>query len=152
MLKRSKKIKIRGGKDSNEAIMRKMVVNTFLHGKITTTLKRANFIKAAVDRLMTHAKNGKKILVMKKLNDKVVTEKVMTDYVKALGDRKSGFMKMTRIGKRFGDAAEMIKLEFVNAVVSEKIEGVKEKKSKGVKGKTKIEEVTSVEEAEIVTK
>ena len=89
---------------------------------------------------------------MKKLNDKVVTEKVMTDYVKALGDRKSGFMKMTRIGKRFGDAAEMIKLEFVNAVVSEKIEGVKEKKSKGVKGKTKIEEVTSVEEAEIVTK
>lgn len=152
MLKKSKKIKIRGGKDSNQSIMRKLVTNTFLHAKITTTLKRANYIKAAIDRIINYAKAGKRILVMQKLNDKAVTEKVMTAYVKALGDRNSGYMKMTRMGKRLGDDAEMIKLEFVNAIVEEKQEPVV--KGKAVKTTKKVEkvEVEKIEEAEVVTK
>lgn len=125
MLKKINKIKMHGGQDSNQSIMRKMSVNVFLHGKITTTLKRANYIKARVDRIINYALEGKKILVMKRLNDKQVTEKVMNVIAPAMADRKSGFLKMTKLGLRFGDRAEMVKLEFVNPIVEIKKEEVR---------------------------
>lgn len=135
-----------GGQDSNQSIMRKMSVNVFLHGKITTTLKRANYIKARVDRIVNYALDGKKLLVMKKLNDKKVTEKVMNVIAPAMKDRKSGFLKMTKLGLRFGDRAEMIKLEFVNPIVETPVKNENEPHSaKATRGKEEKVENEKVE-------
>jgi large subunit ribosomal protein L17 len=151
MLKKINKIKMHGGQDSNQSIMRKMSVNFFLHGKITTTLKRANYIKARVDRIVNYAKNGKKILVMKRLNNKEVTEKVMNIIAPAMNDRKSGFLKMTKLGLRFGDRAEMVKLEFVNPIVEvkkeevKKVEKISEAKPAAAKSSSEAKKVTKKE-------
>jgi len=143
-----------GGQDSNQSIMRKMSVNFFLHGKITTTLKRANYIKARVDRIVNYAKNGKKILVMKRLNNKEVTEKVMNVIAPAMGDRKSGFLKMTKLGLRFGDRAEMVKLEFVNPIVETPKKVVEKEESKKIEKNSEAKPATakSSSEAKKVTK
>lgn len=93
--------------------MRSLIV----HGRIRTTEAKAKAIAPAMDRLITAVKNGssagihevRKILA----NESVV--KTLRDMVKTrFGGRTSGYTRMIKLGKRRGDAAEVVLLEFVD--------------------------------------
>ena len=44
------------GVDSNSMLLRKLVTNFVMQGKIVTTHQKALYMRASVDRLVTHAK------------------------------------------------------------------------------------------------
>src|SRR3989338_1330446 len=113
MQHRINKIKFKKGQDSNQAVMRKLVVNFIEHGKLETTLKRAKAVKSAVDRLtyksLTKSESSKNVL-LSKLGNKKTVDKMFNEVGPAFKVGTGGFVRMIRIGKRQGDNAEVAQL------------------------------------------
>jgi len=139
-------------RDINErkALFKGLMSSLVLHEKIETTESKAKAIKGEVDKLVTNArKEG--ILARKLLSDKLspeALEKMIKDIAPRFNKRQGGYTKMMRLGKRFGDDATMVLLEWVEQrPVLEKTEETKEVK-KGTKKtveKLKKEAKTKVE-------
>ena len=126
--------KIKKGKDSNRSIVRKLIVNFILRGKITTTLKRAKIIQSQIDRLVHYAirnSESDKNQLLKKLNDKNSISKLINQAVPVLKARSSGFTRIKKMGYRLGDGANMVLLEWVEKVELERPKKVTDKKATG---------------------
>ena len=124
-------------RDINErkALFKGLMSSLVLHEKIETTEAKAKAIKGEVDKLVTNAKKDG-ILARKLLSAKLfpeALEKMIKDIAPRFNKRQGGYTKMVRLGKRFGDDATMVLLEWVEQrAVLEKTEEVK-----GVKKQTK---------------
>ncbi len=103
--------------------------------QIKTTVPRAKEVRRLVDRLITYAKKGdlhhRRLAVAKlKVNTpsdkaqtkKDVVKKLFDDLAKRFAERKGGYTRIIRTGRRIGDAAETCILQFVEegAPVSKK--------------------------------
>lgn len=131
MNKGIKKFKIRQGKDHTDAVIRKLVVNFLLHGRLKTTTKRARYVKMLVDRYVMKAKqatSGAQNVLKKKLANNTAIEKLTKEIVPKMGKRTSGFTTFKRIGQRKGDGAEMIIVEWI-ADLNKKAEPVEKKET-----------------------
>jgi large subunit ribosomal protein L17 len=113
-------------RDSAErkALFRILVRELYLHERITTTEAKARAIRAQVEKLITKAKHGiaeggnrvhAQRQVVAYLIDKTVAKKVFDEFAPRYATRNGGYTRMTKIGKRQGDAAEMVVLELVDA-------------------------------------
>ena len=146
MNKGVKKIKIKKGKDSNRSIVKKMLKNFILRGKITTTLKRAKILQSQIDRLVRYAirnNQADKNQLLKKLTDKNLISKLVNQAVPVLKSRNSGFTRIIKVGFRLGDGASLAKVEWVEKVELEKPKVEKDKKNID---KSKSEETKNTEE------
>ncbi len=137
------------GVDSNSMLLRKLVTNFVTHGKIVTTHQKALYMRASVDRLVTHAKKDTNSS-MNELKSFFGVDEVAANLKKAVRDvfaqRNSGFTRIAKIGRRSSDGALMAQISWVSPVVykSEKIE---EKKVKSVEIKS--EAVKSVKKTAV---
>lgn len=124
------------GRDHNQALMRKLALNFIKHGHIETTLKRSKALKAHIDRLVHKAQRGNesdKNVLLRHLADLNAVRYLM-DTVAPSFKRESGFVTMSKLGVRQGDAAEMARLSWVKDITSQ----VEAKSSETVKAaKTK---------------
>jgi large subunit ribosomal protein L17 len=123
------------------------------HKRITTTLAKAKELRSFVEPIITKAIKGdlhRKRLIMDDLKDKPVVKELFSDIAATVGDRKGGYTRVIRLGKRRGDAADMAIIELVdyNAVVNERIKASEEAKqaNKEEKKKAKAEKVQALEE------
>lgn|ERR1035437_9543371 len=120
-------------RDINErkALFKGLMSSLVLHEKIETTESKAKAIKGEVDKLVTNAKKDS-MLARKLLSDKLspdALEKMIKDIAPRFNKRQGGYTKMVRLGKRFGDDATMVLLEWVEQrPVLEKTEETKEEK------------------------
>lgn len=120
-------------RDINErkALFKGLMSSLVLHEKIETTESKAKAIKGEVDKLVTNAKKDS-ILARKLLSDKLspeALEKMIKDIAPRFNKRQGGYTKMARLGKRFGDDATIVLLEWVEPrPVLEKTEETKEVK------------------------
>lgn len=99
-----------------KALARNLICSLVLNNKIKTTKAKAKFIQPKVEKIITVAK--KKTLASRRqihnlLVNKKAEKKVIDDLVEKYKDRKSGFTKILKIGKRKGDGAEMVQIEFI---------------------------------------
>lgn len=124
-------------RDINErkALFKGLMSSLVLYEKIETTESKAKAIKGEVDKLVTNAKKESN-LARKLLSDKLspeALEKMIKDIAPRLSKRQGGYTKIVRLGKRFGDDATMVLVEWVEQrPVLEKIE-----EKKAVKKQTK---------------
>ncbi len=120
-------------RDINErkALFKGLMSSLVLHEKIETTEAKAKSIKGEIDKLVTNAKKDG-ILARKLLSDKLspeALEKMIEDIAPRFNKRQGGYTKMVRLGKRFGDDATIVMLEWVEQKpVLEKTEETKEVK------------------------
>ncbi len=117
MKHRVKKIKFKKGKDANKMLVKKLLLNFVKRGKIKTTIKRGKVLKAAIDKLMNLAKENKKNLILKYINNKKLTEFLMNKVVPVFSERKTGFTSIKKIGKRLSDGSEMVILSWIKPVI-----------------------------------
>ena len=103
-------------------LFRNLVRELYLHERITTTEAKARAIRAEAERLITKAKrgvNGNRVHAQRQLvaflNDKTVAKKVFDEFAPRYATRNGGYTRMIKIGKRSGDAAEMVILELVDS-------------------------------------
>ena len=96
----------------------------FRHERIKTTEAKARAVRGEAERIITIAKRGLKAedtsrtvharrMVMRRLANKKMARKIFDDIAPRFEDRPGGYTRITRLGKRQGDAAPMVKLEFV---------------------------------------
>jgi len=99
----------------------------YLHERIITTEAKARSIRADAEKLITKAKHGvttegyrvhAQRQVVSYLNDKTVAKKVFDIFAPRYATRNGGYTRMIKIGKRQGDAADMVVLELVDRTVA----------------------------------
>lgn len=98
------------------AMLRAMVTFLLEKGKIETTLTRAKEVSSMAEKMITISKDNSlanKRLVMKFVTKEDVTKKLFDEIGPKYKDRNGGYTRITKIGPRRGDAAEMVILELV---------------------------------------
>ena len=102
--------------DHRKAMLRAMVTFLMENGKIETTVTRAKEVRSMAEKMITIAKAGdlhSKRQVYSYITKETVAKKVMDEIAPKYADRNGGYTRITRIGPRRGDAAEMAVIELV---------------------------------------
>ena len=101
---------------ARKALLRSLVTSLFQYGKITTTESKAKELRHVADKMITlatrgdlHARRQAEAFIM----DKAVTKKLFDEIAQKYTARNGGYTRVTRIGERRGDAAEMAVIELV---------------------------------------
>lgn len=115
-----KNLRFRYGKDANKMLLRKLLRNFILRGKITTTRKKAKFLKSRLERVLNYAKKNSQATQNKIkgiLADKKI-EKILNDQIAPVFKEKtSGFTKITYLTKRESDSSDIAKVEWSLPIV-----------------------------------
>ena len=102
--------------DRRKALMRSLATAMLTHDGIKTTEPRAKELRRFVERLVTISKRGDvaaRRLALKKLPDKLLVEKLFDVYGPRFRERPGGYTRIIKLGPRHGDAAPMVRIEFV---------------------------------------
>lgn len=115
--------KLGRGKGEGAALRRILVAQLFDHERIQTTRAKAEAIRGQAERLITLAKRGNlagearmvhaRRLAAARLSNPLAVKKLFDDIAPRFVDRAGGYTRMIKMGKRQGDAAEMVLLELV---------------------------------------
>ena len=98
------------------AMLRGLVTFFLENGKIETTATRAKEVRSLAAKRITPPKEDSlqnKRLVMSFVTKESVTNKLFTEIAPKYADRNGGYTRITKLGPRRGDAAEMAILELV---------------------------------------
>lgn len=99
------------------AMLRNLATSIILYEKVKTTRPKAKLVKPIVEKLITKAKKQSLPVAMRTLNsyltDKNATKKLTRELLERYKDRNSGFLRVTPLGFRAGDAASMVQIELV---------------------------------------
>lgn len=134
--------KLSRSKNERRRLFANLVRSLVLHGSIVTTETKAKAIKPMVDKCITMAKKGTDASyrnLLKTVCDARVAKQLVKDAKDRFRARSSGYTRIVKLGKRSGDATEVVLLSFVDEVVPVEVVQQKETKSEPAdkKGKEK---------------
>ena len=98
------------------ALLRAQVSSFFLKEKIITTEAKAKEVRRVAEKMITLAKKGglhSRREVLRSLPDSKVVKNLFDNISPLFSERKSGYTRLTKIGKRRGDAALLVMVELV---------------------------------------
>lgn len=108
---------------SRIALRRNLIKQLFIHERIKTTKAKAAAIRGDAERLITLAKNSadatddQKVharrMAISKLGDNQLIKRLFDEIAPRFVSRPGGYTRVTKLGPRQGDAAEMVLLELV---------------------------------------
>jgi len=102
--------------DRRLSLIRNMMRSLVIHQSITTTEAKAKEVQRHVESLVTVAKPGTvhaRRVALSALPDASVINILVHDVAPKFADRPGGYTRITRVGLRRGDGAQMARLEFV---------------------------------------
>ena len=102
--------------EQRKALLRQQVTDLLRNGKMETTFFRAKEVQPVVEKMITLGKKGNLAAYRKALSfitDEDVANKLFKEIAPNYADRNGGYTRVTRIGARRGDAAEMAIIELV---------------------------------------
>ena len=101
---------------SRTAMLRALVTFLFENGKIETTVTRAKEVRSLAEKMITIAKENNlsnQRLVMAFVTKEDVTHKLFAEIAPKYADRNGGYTRISKLGPRRGDAAEMAIIELL---------------------------------------
>lgn len=102
--------------DHRLAMLRNLTVSVLRYEKVRTTEAKAKEVRRFVDRMIGLGQDGSlpaRRRALAWLPEPALVEKLFADLGGRYGDRRSGFLRLTRVGRRVGDAAPLVQLELV---------------------------------------
>ena len=105
------------------AMLRNMATSLFLHERIKTTKPKAKELQRRAEKMITRARMDSvhnRRIIAKEIRDKAVLAKLFTDIGPRYLQRPGGYTRILKLGRRSGDAAEMVLIELVDRTVKEK--------------------------------
>jgi len=102
--------------NQRRALFRSLIISLVKNGKIKTTKAKAEAIKPFVDKIVTKVKKGTVSAgrwVFAEIPNKEIAKKLFKEISPMFSGRNSGFTRIIKLGKREGDKAEMVILEWV---------------------------------------
>ncbi len=106
-----------------KSLHRNMVTSLFRYERITTTKAKAREVRKTAEKMVTRAKVDSvhnRRTIGKLIKDEAVLAKLFNEIGPRFQSRPGGYTRMLKIGRRYGDATEMVILELVER--SEKAE------------------------------
>ncbi|MDR2518119.1 MAG: 50S ribosomal protein L17 [Spirochaetaceae bacterium] len=119
-----------------KALCRNMITSLFRYERIRTTKAKALEIRRSAEKLITRAKIDSvhnRRIVSARLYDEGMVAKLFTDIGPRMKDRPGGYTRILKLGKRQGDAAELVILELVDYKLETEEAQEKEAKKKAAK-------------------
>ena len=106
-----------GGSPSHQRrILSNLAASLIEEEQIHTTVTKAKVLRPYVEKMITKARRGDlhaRRLVLAKIQDTEVVTKLFDDIGPRYADRPGGYTRITKLGPRRGDGAEMAKIELV---------------------------------------
>ena len=109
--------------DHRLALRRTMVKQLFEYERIRTTRAKAEAVRGHAEKLITLAKRGNaaegaeavhvRRLAVSRMADKDAVTRLFDDIAPRFENRQGGYTRMTKLGIRKGDSAEMVILELI---------------------------------------
>ncbi|MGQ9925922.1 MAG: 50S ribosomal protein L17 [Chloroflexaceae bacterium] len=102
--------------EHRKALYRNLMIALIEHRKITTTMAKARAVQPEMERLITIAREDTphaRRMALSKLASKDAMRKLFTFAPQDYGGRNGGYTRITRLGPRRGDGAEMAMIELV---------------------------------------
>jgi large subunit ribosomal protein L17 len=106
-----------------KALFMNMAVALIKHEQIETTLPKAKDLRPIVEKLVTLGKRGglhARRQVLSYLHDRAITEKLFSTLAQRYSGRAGGYTRVLKKGFRYGDAAPLAVIEFVDRDVEAK--------------------------------
>jgi large subunit ribosomal protein L17 len=106
-----------------QAMFRNMAVALLKHEQITTTLPKAKELRPVVEKLITLGKKGGQAnqrLAHAQLRDDTIVTKLFGPLADRYKARAGGYCRVLKAGIRYGDAADMAVIEFVDRDIAAK--------------------------------
>ncbi|MDH5596983.1 MAG: 50S ribosomal protein L17 [Candidatus Peregrinibacteria bacterium] len=117
MRHRVKSTRLNRDRSHLDAMTRNLATSIILYEKVKTTEGKAKLVKPIVEKLITKAKKQDLPLAMRTLNafltDKNASKKLIRELLERYKERNSGYLRVTPLGFRAGDAAPMVQIELV---------------------------------------
>ncbi|MDP2631459.1 MAG: 50S ribosomal protein L17 [Candidatus Uhrbacteria bacterium] len=99
-----------------KALLRDIATSVIVYEKIKTTQVKAKTVQPLVERLITIAKKGD-LASRRRLYSFFTTEQPVNKMMDIIGpkykDRKGGYTRITKLGHRQGDGADVVQIELV---------------------------------------
>ena len=107
--------KLKRDKNERKALFKSLMSSLVLHEKIETTEAKAKAVRAEIDKLVTKAKQGGNSanLVLEKSLSRPAYDKIIKEIGPRFTKRQGGYTRLIKLGKRFGDDAPVVILEWV---------------------------------------
>ena len=102
--------------DQRKAMLRQLTTDLLENGKLETTFCRAKEVQPVVEKMITLGKKGGLANYRRALSyitKEDVAHKLFNDVAPKYADRNGGYTRVTHLGARRGDAAEMAVIELV---------------------------------------
>ena len=102
-------------KGQRAALLKSLARSLILRGKMQTTLAKAKEIRPMVEKMVTRGKSAtlaNRRLLIASLGDVRAAGKLLKT-AEGYKDRTGGYLRITKMGPRAGDAAQMAVIEFV---------------------------------------
>ncbi len=100
-----------------DALLASLVGSLIRHGRIRTTLPKAKAARVLAEKMVTLGKAGTlaaRRRALARLHSPDEVRKLFTAVAPAFADRKGGYTRIAKLGRRGGDSSEMAVLEWTN--------------------------------------
>lgn len=122
-------------------LIRQLACEVIQREKIKTTLTKAKVVRKVVERVIEIAKRGvakgvekdieaSRRVVFNRLQRKLAVAKIFDILVNRYKNRRGGYTRIVKIGRRKGDGAEIASIELVGGEEKAKSEHVKQEDKK----------------------
>lgn len=106
-----RKAKVRKG------FIRSLAIALIKHEKITTTEARAKELRPYLEKMLTKARKAdlatRRMISSRLGNQETLANKLVDDIAPRYQERDGGYLRITKLPQRAGDAAKMAVIEFV---------------------------------------
>lgn len=106
-----------GGSASHQRkILANLTASLIEHEEVTTTHAKAKVLRPYAEKVITKARRGDlhaRRTILKKIENTEVITKLFDDVAPRYAERPGGYVRITKLGPRRGDGAEMAKVELV---------------------------------------
>ena len=102
--------------EHRKAMFANMAAALIKHEQITTTLPKAKELRPIVEKLVTLGKRGTlstRRLAVARLHQEDAVKILFTEIAPAQKERRGGYTRIIKIGRRKGDAAEIAQISLV---------------------------------------
>jgi len=97
--------------------IRSLAVALISHGSIKTTEARAKELRPYIEKMVTKAKSGdmasRRLLRARLGNQETLANQLVDEIAPRYADRDGGYLRITKLPQRKGDASPMAVIEFV---------------------------------------
>lgn len=117
MRHRSKTAKLKRTASHRKALLSNLACSLIEHGRIKTTLGKAKALRPVAEKLVTLAKRDdlhSRRLAIAYLHQKETVKKLFSEVAPASKDRQGGYCRITKLGARMTDSAQMAIIEWVD--------------------------------------